>query len=104
MEGVVGVVVILVVLVLAIKLMGLALSLVWAGVVGLAVGALARAVLPGAQNLSLIQMLGYGLAGSLIGNVIAHKVFHVGFLLGLAVEVAVAAGLITVLRNRLPKP
>jgi uncharacterized membrane protein YeaQ/YmgE (transglycosylase-associated protein family) len=40
-------------------------------VAGLVIGALARLVKPGKQNLSLLATLGLGLVGSLIGGTIA---------------------------------
>jgi uncharacterized membrane protein YeaQ/YmgE (transglycosylase-associated protein family) len=41
-------------------------------VFGLVVGAVARLILPGKQNLSLLATLLFGLAGSVIGGVIAN--------------------------------
>jgi uncharacterized membrane protein YeaQ/YmgE (transglycosylase-associated protein family) len=41
-------------------------------VFGLVVGALARLIKPGRQNLSLLATLGLGVVGSLIGGVIAN--------------------------------
>ena len=41
-------------------------------VAGLVIGALARLLKPGRQNLSLLATLGLGLAGSVIGGVIAN--------------------------------
>jgi uncharacterized membrane protein YeaQ/YmgE (transglycosylase-associated protein family) len=41
-------------------------------VAGLIIGALARLIKPGKQNLGLLATLGLGLVGSLIGGVIAH--------------------------------
>jgi uncharacterized membrane protein YeaQ/YmgE (transglycosylase-associated protein family) len=41
-------------------------------VAGLVIGALARLVKPGKQNLSLLATLGLGLAGSVIGGLIAQ--------------------------------
>lgn len=40
-------------------------------VFGLVVGALARLIKPGKQNLSLLATLGLGVVGSLIGGVVA---------------------------------
>lgn len=40
-------------------------------VFGLVVGALARLIKPGKQNLSLLMTLGLGIVGSLIGGVVA---------------------------------
>ncbi len=41
-------------------------------VAGLVIGALARLITPGKQNLSLLATLGLGLVGSLIGGLIAQ--------------------------------
>lgn len=41
-------------------------------VAGLIIGALARLIKPGKQNLSLLATLGLGLVGSLIGGLIAQ--------------------------------
>lgn len=41
-------------------------------VAGLIIGALARLVKPGKQNLGIAATLGFGLAGSVIGGVIAN--------------------------------
>jgi uncharacterized membrane protein YeaQ/YmgE (transglycosylase-associated protein family) len=41
-------------------------------VAGLVIGALARLIKPGKQNLSLLATLGLGLVGSLIGGLIAQ--------------------------------
>jgi uncharacterized membrane protein YeaQ/YmgE (transglycosylase-associated protein family) len=40
-------------------------------VAGLIIGALARLIMPGKQNLSILATLGLGLVGSLIGGTIA---------------------------------
>ncbi len=41
-------------------------------VAGLIIGALARLIMPGRQNLSVLATLGLGLVGSLIGGTIAY--------------------------------
>jgi uncharacterized membrane protein YeaQ/YmgE (transglycosylase-associated protein family) len=41
-------------------------------VAGLVIGALARLIKPGRQNLGILATLALGLVGSLIGGVIAH--------------------------------
>ena len=41
-------------------------------VAGLVIGALARLIMPGKQNLSVLATLGLGLVGSLIGGTIAY--------------------------------
>ena len=41
-------------------------------IAGLVIGALARLIKPGKQNLSILATLGLGLVGSLIGGIIAQ--------------------------------
>jgi uncharacterized membrane protein YeaQ/YmgE (transglycosylase-associated protein family) len=41
-------------------------------VFGLVVGALARLIKPGKQNLSILATLGLGLVGSIVGGVVAN--------------------------------
>lgn len=69
-------------------------------VAGLVIGALARLVKPGKQNLSIIATLLLGLAGSVIGGVIANllgtgSVFELN-VLGFVVAVVAAVALIGV--------
>lgn len=45
-------------------------------VAGLIIGALARLIKPGKQNLSILATLGLGLVGSLIGGLIAQALRH----------------------------
>lgn len=92
-----------VVLVLGFALMGAVFKLIGWLIVGLIVGALARLLLPGDQNLSLLRTTAYGIAGALVGGLLAGRVFHVGGLLEFGLSVLSAAGLVTVLnRKRLP--
>lgn len=69
-------------------------------VAGLVIGALARLVLPGDQNLSLVMTLLLGLAGSVIGGLVANVlgtggIFELNFL-GFIVAVIAAVVLIGV--------
>ncbi len=69
-------------------------------VAGLIIGALARLIKPGKQNLSLLMTLGLGLAGSVIGGVIASalgtgSIFELN-ILGFVVAVIAAVLLIGV--------
>ncbi len=69
-------------------------------VAGLVIGALARLIKPGKQNLSLIATLLLGLAGSVIGGVVASlvgtgNVFELN-VLGFIVAVIAAVALIGV--------
>lgn len=105
MESAVVVVVVVLAIVVGLKLMGAMWGLAWTLLVGLGVGMLARRLLPGAQPMSWLATLGYGVAGSVGGGIIAHRVLHLGFLLSFVVEVATAALLIAVVqRKQLPKP
>lgn len=67
-------------------------------VFGLFVGALARLVLPGKQNLSILMTLAIGLAGSVMGGVAANflgtgDTFELNFI-GSVVAIATAVVLI----------
>lgn len=69
-------------------------------VAGLVIGALARLVKPGKQNLSLLATLGLGLVGSIIGGLIAQLfgtggIFELNFL-GFVLAVVAAVLLIGV--------
>lgn len=44
------------------------MTIIWAVVVGLIIGALARFVLPGAQNLNIIETILLGAAGAFVGS------------------------------------
>lgn len=93
MEIAITLLVVVVGLVIAAKVFA---SFMWlAGVVvsGLLIGALARAVLPGRQEMSLLHTFAYGLAGSLIGGGLGHM-FHLGFILSWALQIGVAAALV----------
>ena len=69
-------------------------------IAGLVIGALARLIKPGKQNLGLLATLGLGLVGSVIGGVIANligtgDIFELNFL-GFVVAVIAAVLLIGV--------
>ena len=67
-------------------------------VAGLVIGALARLIKPGKQNLSLLATLGLGLVGSLIGGLVANLLGTGGIfelnILGFIVAVVAAIALI----------
>ena len=72
-------------------------------VAGLVIGALARLIKPGRQNLSILMTLLLGLAGSVIGGLVANvlgtgDIFELNFL-GFVVAVAAAVLLIGVAEN-----
>src|SRR5690349_19395273 len=93
---IVGVLVAIVVLiVIGAALFGLAVKLLWWVLIGLAIGALARLILPGRQNIGLLQTALCGIGGSLLGGVIARAV-HLGSALQFVIAVLVAAALIAV--------
>jgi len=48
------------------------LHLVWSAIVGLVVGWIARAVLPGADHMGLIATMLVGVAGSVVGGLIGR--------------------------------
>lgn len=76
-------------------------------VAGLVIGALARLIKPGRQNLGILATLGLGLVGSLIGGVIA-QFFGTGSIwelnvLGFVLAVVAAVLLIGVAESVAPK-
>ena len=75
---------------------GLVFKLLWWALVGLAIGALARLILPGRQPISLLATAGAGIAAALLGGIVAHAL-DLGGLLQFVIAVAVAAGLIAAL-------
>ena len=97
-----GIVVIILVAILAIFVLGwivvgLAFKLLWWALVGLVIGALARLILPGRQELSIIATAGAGIVASILGGVIAYALDLGGFLqfvvaVGLAVAIVAFAG------------
>jgi uncharacterized membrane protein YeaQ/YmgE (transglycosylase-associated protein family) len=68
---------------------GLALKLLWWALIGLFLGALARLVIPGRQQIGLIETSVSGIAGSLLGGVIARAA-HLGGILQFIVAIAAA--------------
>ena len=75
---------------------GLALKLLWWALIGLVVGALARLVLPGKQEMSLLATVGVGVAAALLGGIVAHALDFGGllqFVIALVLAVALVAAL-----------
>lgn len=94
-------VVAVVLLIVAIKVIGFAFSILWALLVGLAIGALARAILPGRQELGYLATALSGVAGSIGGKLLASGVFGLrGFFVTLLFEVACAVGVVAVVASR----
>lgn len=75
---------------------GLALKLLWWALLGLAIGALARLVLPGRQKIGLLATSGAGIAGSIGGGIVAHA-FGLGNILQFLVAIGLAAAVIALL-------
>lgn len=73
------------------NVIGYAISL---AVTGLIVGGLARLVLPGKQQLSIMATIGFGLAGSFIGGTVAALILRRSSVLGLILSIAAAVGLL----------
>jgi uncharacterized membrane protein YeaQ/YmgE (transglycosylase-associated protein family) len=96
----VSLVVLVLLLLIAFALIGLTLKLAWALLVGLIIGTIAKAVLPGRQDLGWFSTALAGIAGSVVGSLIGHRVLDTGWLLTLVVEVACAAGVIALISRR----
>jgi uncharacterized membrane protein YeaQ/YmgE (transglycosylase-associated protein family) len=82
---------------------GLVLKLLWWALVGVAIGAIARAILPGKQEISLLATAGSGIGAALLGGIIAHIVgvgAFVQFLIALLVAVVIVAVVSTSARPR----
>jgi uncharacterized membrane protein YeaQ/YmgE (transglycosylase-associated protein family) len=88
--------VILLLLILGVTVLGLVLKLIWLVLVGLVIGAVARLVLPGQQQLGVLATTLYGIGGSLLGGLIADAL-NFGAVLGFLTAVGVAALLIALI-------
>ena len=76
------------------------MSVIWAIIAGLVVGLIARAVLPGKQNIPIWLTIVIGIVGALIGNALASAigVRHTGGIdwIRHLLQILVAVGLIAV--------
>ena len=82
---------------------GLALKLLWWALIGLVVGALARLILPGKQEMSLLATVGVGVAAALLGGIVAHAL-DLGSLLQFVIALVLAVALVAALgRTRLAR-
>ena len=90
---------IILVFVLGIAVLGLVFKLLWLALVGLIIGALARAILPGRQEIGVLATALYGIGGSLLGGVIAH-ILGLGSVLEFVAAIGVAAALIAFVGGR----
>ncbi|GAA1456476.1 GlsB/YeaQ/YmgE family stress response membrane protein [Williamsia maris] len=84
-------------------------TIISAIVVGLIIGALARLVLPGKQNIGIIVTIILGILGSLIGSFITYKVGYnnanggweiIPFVVGIVVAAILIAGYVAVTGRR----
>jgi uncharacterized membrane protein YeaQ/YmgE (transglycosylase-associated protein family) len=82
-------------IVLGIAILGFVLKLLWWALVGLIIGALARLVLPGVQEVGWLGTIAAGIAGALLGGIIADALDW-GSILQFLLAIAAAAGLIAV--------
>ena len=74
---------------------GLAFKLLWWALIGLAIGAVARLILPGRQAIGLLGTAGAGIAGALLGGIIADAI-GVGTIIQILIAIGVAAALIAI--------
>jgi|SRR5689334_4544828 uncharacterized membrane protein YeaQ/YmgE (transglycosylase-associated protein family) len=80
-------------------ILGLAFELLWLALTGLIIGALGRLVLPGRQEIGLLQTALIGIAASLLGGVLG-EIFDAGWLIRFLVAVALAAIGVTLVAPR----
>jgi uncharacterized membrane protein YeaQ/YmgE (transglycosylase-associated protein family) len=73
--------------------MGLVVQLLWWGLIGLVIGALARLVVPGPRPLGVLATVLFGIAGALLGGILASAL-DVGWIIEFIIAVLVAAILI----------
>ena len=74
---------------------GLAFKLIWLVLIGILIGALGRAILPGRQAIGWLGTAGAGIAGSLLGAILAN-LFDAGTIVQYLVAIGSAAILIVV--------
>jgi uncharacterized membrane protein YeaQ/YmgE (transglycosylase-associated protein family) len=82
--------VVIAVLLFAGAVIGLAFNLLWFVLTGVVIGALARLVLPGRQDISLIATALIGIAASLLGGILGD-LFDVGGFIQFLLAIALAA-------------
>ena len=89
-----GLLLLIAALAIGVSLFGFTISLVYYLVSGLVVGALARLVLPGREQIGLLGTALVGIGGSMLGGV-AGRMLHAGTILELVLSVVAAAILLT---------
>ena len=75
---------------LGVAVIGVALKVLWWALVGLAIGALARLVIPGAQAVGWLGTIAAGILGALVGGVLGDAL-DASWVLELVLAVAIAA-------------
>jgi len=93
MGVVIGVVLLIAALFVGVLVLKLTWFLLGSLVVGLFIGVIARAVLPGRQDVGWLRTLGAGLGGSMGGGLLASAL-HLGGLMSFGLSVAVAVALV----------
>lgn len=81
-------------------LIGFTLKLLWFLLIGLVIGMVARAILPGKRRLSLFRTALAGVVGSFGGGIIADHMFRWGSVLQFVSSIAVAAIVLLVFTRR----
>jgi uncharacterized membrane protein YeaQ/YmgE (transglycosylase-associated protein family) len=89
----IALVVVVLVIVLAFAVVGFVWNLIWWALIGVVIGALARLVLPGRQEIGVLGTVAAGLAGSFLGGILAD-LLDWGSLLQFVLAVGFAALLI----------
>ena len=87
----------------ALGVAGLAIFLLILALIGLAVGALARFLLPGPDPMSLPSTAGFGIAGSIVGGMVG-RLINLGVVPGYVLSVGGAMLLIWFFKRRGSKP
>ncbi len=87
----------------ALGVAGLAIFLLILALIGLAIGALARFLLPGPDPMSLPSTAGFGIAGSIVGG-LAGRLLNLGVVPGYVLSVGGAMLLIWAFKRRGAKP
>jgi uncharacterized membrane protein YeaQ/YmgE (transglycosylase-associated protein family) len=83
---------------------GIVVFLVILAVVGLIIGALARFLLPGRDDMSLWKTMAYGVGGAFLGGMVSRLLGIANPILGYAIAIAVAVGLIWFFTRRKKSP
>jgi uncharacterized membrane protein YeaQ/YmgE (transglycosylase-associated protein family) len=83
---------------------GIVVFLVILAVVGLIIGALARFLLPGRDDMSIWKTMAYGVGGAFLGGMVSRLLGIANPILGYAIAIAVAVGLIWFFTRRKKSP